>query len=593
MMIEILPLLLLTASQGTPVDVTPLGEPAFLSIATERANGLHDVRIFESSDVTSSLGSRGLEGIRFLPIDFAGHTRLTEMLPGRPRLRTDVPGAGRLELEGNWGSLYRYERPLSGSKASVFGYLWVGPDGEARSVLERPGTGPEGNLDPTPFPIAVGPTSPSFLFTTTIEDGGELFEVHLARGTVQLRTGSLPPIDWLAGGLALCSSWGSALASEGALRFDRSSPGAEFVPFPGAQPVWFANELATSADETAMLLAAGNSPAQAETYRVLPTGSAQLVSSLPFAWESPTLAVPAGPSLALSGDGSLAAWRSASSTREIWTKSTATGTGSEQNLTGDTYFVDTLDDAPVILFQLSSLLVLVGEREPLTQTTEGADLFRVELAADGSPTSFTNLSGTSGNGQVPFTRGELKTEGGLFALADYDGLLLHQSDSGGGGRLLAIPADGSGLVTILDDARELELFEQVGDRFVWSIRTSAGPQLLLSSPTALDAPPVVLSSLPEGTQFTRPAAAEQGWLSLVVGFPGGELLSQVHPSSGQKRLLDSKLRFYGPTIGRSLGGGVSANVILPRGSVYGLWYPGRPAERVPLPKVPGFHLPGN
>src|SRR5215510_11253453 len=94
-----------------------------------------------------------LQGVVLLPIECVGRTQLSELLDDQTRRRADVPGAARLLLPKEQGSLYKY-RCDSQPGLTTYGYFVVGSDGVARGVFEIPAAGPPGNDDPLPNRVA-------------------------------------------------------------------------------------------------------------------------------------------------------------------------------------------------------------------------------------------------------------------------------------------------------------------------------------------------------------------------------------------------------------------------------------------------------
>ena len=93
--------------------------------------GVGRVEIHDESGAGSPVTPPELANVRLLALDFVGRTRIGEFLPWKPRLRSDVAGAARLELQGGLGSLYRYERALP-TGGAAFGFFVIGSDGAAR-----------------------------------------------------------------------------------------------------------------------------------------------------------------------------------------------------------------------------------------------------------------------------------------------------------------------------------------------------------------------------------------------------------------------------------------------------------------------------
>lgn len=116
----------------------------------------------------------GFESTHLLPLDFHGRCPLLEWMPDRPRLRADLPGAGRLVLPNAQGCLYRYRRESAG--ALWFGFLYLDPAGAPQARLERPGSGPLANQDPFLSTVAVAPDGAAFLAVTTPDAGDALLQ---------------------------------------------------------------------------------------------------------------------------------------------------------------------------------------------------------------------------------------------------------------------------------------------------------------------------------------------------------------------------------------------------------------------------------
>ncbi|MEO6594813.1 MAG: hypothetical protein ABIP94_08685 [Planctomycetota bacterium] len=115
-----------------------------------------------------------LQGVEFLPIEISGRTLAQEFDPTRSRrlVRHDIT---RVELPGG-GHLFRYKR----SSGAFWGFLHVAADGQARVVLERPGTGAAQNVDPFADRIAVAPDG---LHAAVAVAAGGLYVVRLDGGT--------------------------------------------------------------------------------------------------------------------------------------------------------------------------------------------------------------------------------------------------------------------------------------------------------------------------------------------------------------------------------------------------------------------------
>ena len=160
-------------AQGPSGSVTVFVE----SSATEG-----NVRVFDEQTGSEKTAPLSLQGITLLPIDVAGRTPLDEFDSSRARFCDDIPGASRLALPDNRGSLYHYSRLLrDGSKR--YGYLYVDAKGTPHDVCALPGHGP---FDSDPFlpRVAVAPDGGAILLATFLTNdplspGGELMEVDL------------------------------------------------------------------------------------------------------------------------------------------------------------------------------------------------------------------------------------------------------------------------------------------------------------------------------------------------------------------------------------------------------------------------------
>ncbi|NOT29907.1 MAG: hypothetical protein HOP15_05590, partial [Planctomycetes bacterium] len=174
--------------------------------------GIGDVWVYPVSG--GAIRPPELQGIVLLPVDAAGRSALTQFQLDQPRLKSDLPLASRLILPQGQGSLYRYKKPRAGG--ADYGYFVVRPDGLAAHLASFPGSGPLGLDDPIPNPVALSGQGDGLLTATTLEAGGDLFEVTLATGAVHTLTSALPPLNTLSQGLILLPTWGAAMTQTGA-----------------------------------------------------------------------------------------------------------------------------------------------------------------------------------------------------------------------------------------------------------------------------------------------------------------------------------------------------------------------------------------
>ncbi|HEX6882489.1 MAG TPA: hypothetical protein VF530_03850 [Planctomycetota bacterium] len=523
-----------------------------------------------------------LEGIVLLPFDVQGRTHLDELRPDRPRIVSDVPGATRVRLPRGRGSLYHYRRATGGGAA--FGYFVVEPAGRARALLERPGTGALGRDDPFLGHVSVDPRGEALLLATVPQAGGDLLQVDLVRAEVTNRTAARGPLRFHPQGLVLLSGWGLALADGGPLRFTRQQ-GADAQPVPLATgwPAWLGVGAVWSADESRVAFVGGEAPTSARVCVVGPGGEARWVSQSPrhlsgagFLPEEP-----AGPTLALSTDGSLVAWRSEGVYREGWVSEVArAGTVGELQITHDDNFEDTLNDTGVIAFHAPrELTLLVGEDEG--QGLVHADLFRIGIGTGGE-LAITALSGTNEEHRRPFGYGRLALRDGLLPLP------------GPPAWLLRVPGDDDGdyddddegellWVDLLQGSRQ-SLLRAVGPIRRAEVEPGVLVALLASTHAAQPDRLVRLQleplqhcslSLPTGARLAQLVLAG-GEIAGVLARPEGELLWSLDEDCLGGALLSDAPARYGPTLAYSLGVLHATAQVLGSWSVL-TWVGGRPS----------------
>ena len=88
-------------------------------------SGSGSVEVHDELGVLAVRRPPELQGIVLLPVDFVGRSALSQLDPTRPRWRSDVAGAARLQLPGGVGSLYRYRRDGLPGTPSAFGFFLV------------------------------------------------------------------------------------------------------------------------------------------------------------------------------------------------------------------------------------------------------------------------------------------------------------------------------------------------------------------------------------------------------------------------------------------------------------------------------------
>lgn len=592
---RIIPLVLLWAASSTlRADVSVFRGPA---------GGVGDVVVLGESGLEAPVE---LQGIQLLSLDFVGRSTLTELLPDHPRLRADVPSAGRIVLPSGRGSLYRYRRgePLGGP--AIFGFFWVDAAGRAQSVWEAAGTGVTATDDPILGRVSIDSAGEAFLFATTVAAGGDLIEVDLAARTAINRTSSLGAQSFKPAGVCLLADWGVGITSGGVFRFHRL-PGQEatIAPIPGGTPVYFDDGIVKSGEENAVAFVAGSAQTLAHVYRLRHAGSARRVTSAPAHLTGAGFLpdCPAGPTLALSPDGSLCAWRTEGASRECWVRPVvSSGPSAELQITADARFADTLNDAGTLGFiSIASILLLVGEHDPVTHGIEGADAYRLELGKVrhiGGSVSFSiqNLTMTSGDSSAPFLeKGQIKTEGGLYRLPGDKGLLAHLDLSGGTGALIRADWSLGAVETVLDDVKSLEGVEAAGAHLFLTARRDLAddPVDLLRLPVAFGTTTDLIARLPDGTLFDRSAAQPTGTVAAVARVGTDEWTWRGDLPALTGELLAPQPQLYGPTIGYLADGSLVLSIVMADGnSQFVSWAASGAASTLPIGPFEGFFLPG-
>lgn len=526
------------------------------------APGPGNVVVVEATDTHPA----ALQGITLLPLECIGRTQLSELLPEQTRLRTDIPGASRLLLAGEQGSLYKFLRPNPDASVA-FGLFLVGPEGRARVVLELAGTGALGTNDPIPNRIAVTADGRALLVATSPEAGGDLLEIDLVAGRVENRTLALEPLEVELNGLVLLEDWGVALSRQGVLRFERTS-GAQASQLPLATPRrWLGADVVRSADGSTVAFLAGESSDHALVFAAQREGDARQVSRQPmcipgagFLPEDPT-----GPALALSTDGSHVAWRAGGTSRECFVRAIgAAGRPSALHVTGAELFDYTLNDTGVIAFVDPDSLVLVVGRSAKDGIVLG-DFFRLDLEGDVAVAS--NLSLTSGLRLPPFDYGSLQTSDGIYRMPGPEPafLLKEEGYSVYGSRLLWIGLSGAP-IELLNGVESLDSLEVVGNHVVAAVTRRPSIDDPRTRPIDLvQIPPggrdAVVVRLPDGCHLSRTAGRRShGDFAAVLEFPTGERLGRLAVPGRSGLALTASLLTYGPTTGIAPDGAILATV---------------------------------
>ncbi len=580
------PLLLATFTSTAQADV---------SLFEGTPGGAGNVRIYDETGATPPRAPAELQGITLLPIDAASRSLLEALRSDRPRLGADIPGAQRVILPFEQGSLYRYRR--DGTLGATFGYFVIGTDGAARRVFEIAGTGLAGADDPIPGCVGVDPSGQALLVGTTVAAGGNLIEIDLALGTSIDRTATLDPVSTLFGGARLLSTWGIALSTRGALRFDRTNgASASFVPLPlGADALAFVGDgVAVSADETTAAFVGGDSATAAHVLTFRSTGGATRATTTPSAIQGagylPTF--PHGPTLAVSADGTAVAWRTEGATTEAWVRQLAPGAAPAFQVTDDAHFEDTLGETGAIGFIAGTLILLVGSVQGVIGGAptgiEGGDIFQVIPITN----EVVNLSLTSGQALTPFPKGGLDTDNGIWELPDGSGIVaLH--DFGADGEVLTVPWTGAPTV-VLDQVKSVESIALAGSNVVLGVRRTNAERTtdLVHVPMGVGSTANVISTFSKDCDLERFQGRSDGRFTAVLDCLGAEWLGHASFPSASGSLLTNQPLVYGPTFAFPPTGSVAGSLEFPSRTVFFTWSGAGAPKLLVRWNGPGYVLPG-
>ena len=152
-------------TRQSPGPFTTPGNLGFVTVFHGTPGGLGDVHTYEERSGSERGAPPRLSGIRLLPIDFVGRSELDRFMPDRPRYHADIPGASRLSLPRDGGSLYQFMREDEPGYFT-FAFLLLRAEEPPAVLLETPGIGPLGLDNPFVDRIAVSDDS---VLTPTIE----------------------------------------------------------------------------------------------------------------------------------------------------------------------------------------------------------------------------------------------------------------------------------------------------------------------------------------------------------------------------------------------------------------------------------------
>ncbi|MBI5434953.1 MAG: hypothetical protein HZA52_19120 [Planctomycetes bacterium] len=555
--------------------------------------GSGDVIAFDVAAPATAHSVPGLAGVVLLPLDFSGHSAADELSPRFPRQRLDVPNASRLVLQNGRGSLYRFVR--SGATEDAYGFFVV--DSIGVRVLHELKV-PSGAGDPFLPTLAVAFDGAALLAATTLAAGGDLLEIQVATGAVDVRTSALAPFDFGPFGLGLGPQCGFAVHASGILRFSRAVGGnATSVTFPAPAPSWFSRELMLSLQGDHAATTAGAAATQAFVYALGTTGAAVQVSTTPTSLSGAGFLPAAdGPHLAISDDGSTVAWRTEGLKREAFmARAQPIGGELPEHLSSDARFLDTLDEIGLYGFRPASnrLVVGIGAGDPaFPNTLDKVDFFAVDLQV-GAPPTFTNLSLSSGDASVPFTTPPTLKPTNARWLAGADAFVVHD---GNADQVLVVRAAQTGAQLLMSNAKSLDWIEALPNELMLSVRDSQGnkPQQLWRVDSAIAGSPTLVATFQPGNELDRVAVRADGWLAFIEAGGPSEFVWRYGSASGQVTLLTSRPLPYGPSMGFAPAGELLFSIGVPGAqALYGAWpFAGAP-KRLPIgPVQPGFVLPG-
>lgn len=579
------------------LTVLPVAQAGGVVVFEGPSGGAGNVRVYD--ELTGALVSApvALQGVAFVGFDHTGHTRLTERVGDLPRWRDDVPGAARIALPFDGGSLYHYRR-AQGEGGTVFGYAHVTRDGDARALLEVAGIGAGGIGDPFLGRVGVSPNADAFLAATAVEAGGNLLEVTLGpTPSVIDRTSDQPPRRFGGESLALGESFGVAVCARGILRFDRAgtAPAKPVAFLAGQAPSYFSGQLVLSGNAQWAATTAGSGSSALHVFCFDATGIARRATTTPTALSGAGFLplVEDGPHLAVSDDGSQCAWRTEGATTEAFTRRLQSPpTVGAQFLTSDLNFLDTLDEVGVLYFRASGALSMaVGERmTPAGNAIEKLDFYDVMLSEGGTP-SFTNMSMSSGDATLPFfSVPAINPEDGMYLTPDRAAVVMHDDTNGA---VIVHRIGQVGVAQILTDVKELDLVEFAGAFAMISIRRDSGqqPYELYRVPLTFATPPVLITSIASGGRFDRPSIRRESWIAFVAHELVGDRIGRVQLSTGIAHEFSPVPDVLGPTVGRTQLGSFAFSRGAPNAQ-HLVWPLGGATVQLLAPAGPGFVLPG-
>ncbi len=557
-------------------------------------SGAAALEVYDAGTGGALSGPGRLRQLELLPLDFTGRTQVEALLPERPQRLADLPqGAARLTLPFGAGTLYRYRRTApSGSR---YGLLLTRDGALPRVLFEREASGA---TEPFSDTVAVAPDGRSLLVATSLSAGGDLFEVPLDGTPAALRTPHLPPLTFHRDGLWLGRDFGFGVAPSGVFRFARTL-GATASAVPGAAGATWTGQAIMNRARRHGLATTGADPTQREVWVFGASGAAVRASRSPAeiadAGFLPTHA--GGPWLALSDDGSLAAWveRTVVTTtplvavRDVRLQA-VTAPVAGPLLTGDTYLLDTLDEvASVLFFRPFQLLFAAGEvNDPTEGGVATADYFSASLDPQGQPV-FQNLTLTSGDPTPPFDLGIPTLTPGTAYLLPGGLLALHDEEDEA---LLRLDLSSGAFTTVENDVKELDWFVPVGSSYCAAVRRRNGTRAteILRFPSHLLGAPTVVDPGGQNVEFLYPIAAGSSvtWVRRLLA---AEWLERADLQAGTVERWSATAGLFAPPLGLDAAGNVRFARQAANGVESRIWRHGAPDTVLLHPLRTGHWLP--
>jgi len=510
-----------------------------------------------------------LTGARFFPIQAAGSTRSGRHDPGRAAavlLGLNLPA---LRLPGAVRHLLHYSR----SADTIFGFLLIGPDGEAHTLVEWAAAQ---GVDPFGDVVGVAPDGSTL---AVIERGSGqspeaegdcwLFDLSGDAPSDGIELSGSAAQDVEASSLTFFGGWLYAVAEDELIRAPQDgSTGFESVPIPGAgDETELIEELAVSGDGSTLAVLAGADEEFLDIFVLDALGTLRRITAAPAEIEEPGYLPDdeAGPYFALSHEGRFVMYlQDVGGVDELFVQATAPGTGGPIQITGDAQFDPALtefsgveglagaewgflgdgignpaaprlfDDEPGIDSPIGIFHFFAG----LQESGRDADLYQFALLESGR-TELVNLSGsTDSSGTLPGNPGDMNVMES-FRLGSLELIVDDQTDASAGFRLWSL--DPSGATWLATDLSAPPLLIGNGDpsrpQWIAGLQTASAMRLFRFTGSSVE--PEMLASVPGSAGLREFALNADGTrLALSVSIPPGfDYVVVLDLLSGQARFV--------------------------------------------------------